>query len=113
MADHPKSRLLKPQPEDPNDEYGEWRELLKDIDVTDIPLEMAKVLRVHMTTGEKFVFPISQWSKEGYSSKKIENLINKWHERNENEIDAYDFVVDVERVKEAVTAETNKVLKKL
>lgn len=109
MPDQPK--LLNPHLEDPNDEYGEWRELLKNIDITNIPLEMAKVLRVHMTTGEKFVFPISQWNKEGYSTKKIENLINQWHERNENEIDAYDFVVDVERVKETVTAETNKVLK--
>jgi len=110
VADHPKSRLLKPQP-DTDEEMGEWQDLLKDVDVSTIPLSMVKILRVHLNEGQKLVFPIRQWIDEGTPFSKIENMLNKWQDNNKGRVDAVDYVLDMEQIKTTVTAETNKVLK--
>lgn len=110
MADHPKSRLLKPQP-DTEDELGEWQDLLKDVDVSTIPFAMVKILRIHLIEGQKFVFPIRQWINDGSSISKIENMLNKWQDANKDNVEAVDYVLDIEHLKTTVTAETNKALK--
>ena len=110
MADHPKSKLLKPQP-DTDEEMGEWQDLLKDVDVSTIPLTMVKILRVHLDEGQKLVFPIKQWIAEGSSISKIENMLNKWQDHNKDHVEAVDYVLDIEQLKTTVTAETNKALK--
>ena len=90
---------------------GEWQDLLKDVDVTTIPLTMVKILRVHLSEGQKLVFPIKQWIDEGTPFSKIENMLNKWQEANGEHVEAVDYVLDLEHLKDTVTAETNKALK--
>ena len=105
MADQPKLNPL------PDNEQGEWQDLINSVEVTDIPLEMVKVLRVHLREGHKLVFPVRHWLDDGYSLEKIEAVVNRYFDDHQDEILANDLVMDIEKLKDTVTLETNKALK--
>lgn len=106
MVDQP-----RPLPEEGIDLEGEWQDLLNSIEATDIPLEMLKVLRVHMEDGKRYVFPIKDWLEDGAKLSKIQQTVDAWYRENDDDILGSDFIVDLDKLKDTVTAETKRILK--
>ena len=104
MASNP-----KPQP-DNDDADGEWSDLLESVEVTDIPLDMLKMLRVHLNNGNRFVFPIKEWLADGVDMKRINKAVNEWYELHGEDVAGNDFIIDLEKVKSTVSASTKKML---
>lgn len=101
-----------PQPDD-WDGDGEWQKLIDSIEATDVPVDMLSVLRVHMNDGNRFIFPIKEWLSKGTELKHIEHTINKWYKKNAPEIAGSDFIVNLEKLRAAVTENTKRTLKGL
>lgn len=106
MVDQPRPLL-----DESIDLEGEWQDLLNSIEATDIPLEMLKVLRVHMEDGKRYVFPIKDWLESGAKLSKIQQTVDAWYRENDNDILGSDFIVDLDKLKDTVTAETKRILK--
>ena len=114
MEQHPK----KPQLEDLIDEVEyqeeqEWQELIDSIEATDVPLEMLKYLRVHLSDNTKMVFPILKWNNEGVDIDDVKLLIKKWYKKNSRNIAGSDYVVDLTKLKKTVKEQTDRILKDL
>ena len=103
----------KPLREGLYDLEGEWQELVDSIDATDIPINMLKVLRVHIDEDTRFVFPIKDWLDEGVPIVKIEKVVNDYYLKHSDDILGSDFIVDLDKLKTTVKAETKKALKNL
>lgn len=103
----------KPLREGLDDLEGEWQELVDSIDATDIPVNMLKVLRVHIDEDTRFVFPIKDWLDEGVPIAKIEKVVNDYYLKHSDDILGSDFIVDLDKLKTTVKAETKKALKNL
>ena len=94
-------------------ETQKWEDLLQSVEATDVPLEMLKYQRVHKNSGEKTVFPIVTWTKEGVSIDDIKSLVTSWYDENSKDIAGSDFVVNLDKLKETVKTQTDKTLKDL
>lgn len=92
----------KPQRDELGDFEGEWQELIDSIDPTDIPVNMLKILRVHVDEETRFVFPIKEWLDDGVPLAKIEKVIDDYYSKNNDEILGSDFIVDLEKLKSTV-----------
>ena len=103
----------KPPHDDLGDLEGEWQGLIDSIEATDIPVEMLKVLRVHMDEDTRFIFPIKDWLDDGIPLAKIEKTVNDYYLDHADEILGSDFIVDLDKLTNTVTAETKKALKNL
>lgn len=101
----------RPLPDEGIDPEGEWQDLINSIEATDIPLEMLKILRVHMDDGRRYVFPIKDWIADGASMTKIQQTVDAWYRDNDPNILGSDFIVDLDKLKNTVTAETKRILK--
>jgi hypothetical protein len=113
---HPRQRsvanLPKPQP-DNNDIDGEWEDLIKSVEIDDIPLDMIKVLRVHHNNGNRYVFNIKDWLDNGASLAKIQRTVDDWYRQHGEDIAGSDFIIDLDKIKKTVTEQTKKTLKDL
>ena len=94
-------------------ESQKWEDLLQSVEATDVPLEMLKYLRVHKNDGEKTVFPIITWTKEGVAIDEIKRLVTSWYDEHKTEIAGSDFVVNLDKLKDTVKTQTDKTLKDL
>jgi len=109
VVDQPKPL---PQPDDYSDD-GEWQELIASVEATDVPIEMLKVLRVHLKDGTKYIFPIREWIEDGSSIDAIDVAITRWYKENDEDVAGSDFIVDLEKLKNTVKKETKRTLKGL
>lgn len=109
MVDQPKPL---PQPDDYDDD-GEWQELINSIEATDIPIEMLKVLRVHLKDGNRFIFPIKEWLEQGSHIDNIDMAVTLWYKTNDGKIAGSDFIVDIDKLKATVQEGTKRTLKGL
>ena len=102
----------KPLP-DPGDLDGEWEELIKSVEIDDVPLDMLKVLRVHHNNGNRYVFNIKDWLDKGASLAKIQRIVDEWYREHGEDIAGSDFIIDLDKIKQTVTEQTKKTLKDL
>lgn len=100
-------------PEGANDDGEEWQKLLDDIDAYDVPIDMLKYLKAHMKNGTSFLFPVKEWIESGADPDRIEHAILEWYSLKDDEIAGSDFVVDINKLRETVKAETKKTLRDL
>lgn len=108
----------KPQPEHLIDiveeqEEQEWQDLIDSIEATDVPLEMLKYLRVHLRDGSKMIFPVIKWNNEGADFDEIKILVSEWYKKNDKNILGSDFIVNLNKLKETVKLQTERILKDL
>lgn len=108
----------KPQPEHlvniiEDQEEQDWQNLIESVDATDVPIEMLKYLRVHLKDGNKMVFPVVKWNKEGANFDEIKKLVRDWYVKNDKEILGSDFIVNLSKLKETVKSQTDRILKDL
>ena len=105
--------LPKPQPDDPIDIDGEWEDLISSVEATDIPLEMLRLLRVHHNNGNRYIFPIKDWLDQSTPMATIQAAVDNWYREHGEDIAGSDFIIDLDKLKDTVKAQTKKALKNL
>ena len=95
----------------PQDVIDHWPEILKDVDVSVVPLEYLHSMRIIFTDGKVWEVDI-QKSLQSPSSKKIEDEIEALIQEYNDVIDNIDFRLNVEKVKHDITKRTKFFLKK-
>jgi len=105
--------LPKPQPDEPVDIDGEWEDLINSVEATDIPLDMLKYLRIHHNNGHRYVFPIKEWLDKLVPLVNVQTAVDNWYREHGEDIAGSDFIIDMDKLKSTVKAETMRALKDL
>jgi hypothetical protein len=95
-----------------SDEFIEkWEHIIRDVDVTEIPLECLKKVVIRLAGRKQKTINIQLLKRRGHNFDDIETIIN--HTLNELDLIITDveFIVDVELVAEIVQPATDKLLK--
>jgi len=107
VVDQPKPQL------DPGDLDGEWEDLIRSVEIDDIPVEMLKTLRVHHNNGNRYVFNIKEWLDGGAALSKVQRVVDDWYREHGEDIAGSDFIIDMDKIKKTVSEQTKKTLKDL
>ena len=95
-----------------SDEFTEkWEHILRDIDVTEIPLECLKKVVIRLSGRKQKTINIQLLKRKGFEFHEIELMINRTLSELDLHIEDVEFIVDVEMVAEIVQPATDKLLK--
>ena len=90
-----------------------WQDIVNDVDKKEVPVNVLEHISVQLIDGTNITINIKELIAEGQDPYEIETLLDEKF----NELDKYiknvDFFVDVDKVKDTVQPETDKVLKGL
>lgn len=90
-----------------------WQDIVNDVDKTEVPINVLQQISVQLIDGTDITINVKELIEEGQDPHEIEALLDEKF----NELDRYiknvDFFVDIDKVKDAVQPETDKVLKGL
>lgn len=104
----------KPKPKKLNlNNKTAWRDILKQVDKKEVPIQVLEKLNVNLTDGTVVVLDIKKLLLEGFDSEDLELHINTRLEELDMYIENVDFFVDVELVEKTVQPETDRLLNKL
>lgn len=95
------------------DEEQEWQDLIDSIEATEVPLEMLKYLRIHLSEGKPIIFPIIKWLEAGEDIEKVKETVSKWYRKNNHKVTGSDFVVNLDKLRDTVKTQTERTLKDL
>jgi hypothetical protein len=90
-----------------------WKDIVNDVDKKEVPIGILQLIEVKLVDGTNISIDITKLIDDGMHPDDIEELLdNKF-----NELDAYienvDFLIDIDKVKDTVQPETDKVLRGL
>lgn len=91
----------------------EWKTFFKGMDLTDVPLDLLRTLRVHLDDDTIFSFPIEDWLAKDLSPEEIAEVITMWFEENDERVVNSDFIINLDKVKSEVKPITDEILKNL
>lgn len=95
-----------------SDEFIEkWEHIIRDVDVTEIPLECLKKVVIRLTGRKQKTINIQLLKRRGHDFDDIEAMINRAFDDLDLVITDVEFIVDVELVAEIVQPATDKLLK--
>ena len=95
-----------------SDEFIEkWEHIIRDVDVTEVPLECLKKVIIRLTGRKQKTINIQLLKRRGYEFDEIESMINTTKNELDLVITDVEFIVDVEMVAEIVQPATDKLLK--
>jgi len=90
-----------------------WQDIVNGVDKKEVPVNVLERITVQLVDGTTITINIKELIAEGQDPFEIETLLDEKF----NELDQYiknvDFFVDIDKVKDAVQPETDKVLKVL
>lgn len=90
-----------------------WKDIVEDVDKKEVPIEILQEIIVKLVDGTNISIDIKKLITDGMNPDDIEEMLDTKF----NELDAYiknvDFLIDIEKVVDAVQPETDKVLKGL
>jgi hypothetical protein len=90
-----------------------WQELVNGVDKREVPIDVLQQISVQLVDGTNITINVRELINEGQDPHEIEALLDEKF----NELDAYiknvDFFVDIDKVKDTIQPETDKVLKGL
>jgi hypothetical protein len=101
-------------------EHGEeettWPGILDEIEIKYVPVEYIAYVEVHFNDGNTWQIEIDRSENEDVSNdsiaEELEESIESLFEEYEDEIKGVNFVLDVDKVKEDITNDTSRFLKK-
>lgn len=95
----------------PKDVIEQWPEILRDIEVTAIPLEYLHSIKISFSNGKIWDIDISKHTKT-IDFTQLEKHISELLEKYDESIENIDFRLDIEKVKKDVIKNTKTFLKK-
>ena len=95
-----------------SDEFiDKWEHIIRDVDVTEIPLECIKKVVIRLGGRKQKTINIQLLKRKGFEFDEIELMINRTLCEFDKTIEDVEFIVDVEMVAEIVQPATDKLLK--
>jgi hypothetical protein len=95
-----------------SDEFiDKWEHIIRDVDVTEIPLECLKKVVIRLAGRKQKTINIKSLKRQGHEFDEIESMINDTLNTLDLIITDVEFIVDVELVAEIVQPATDKLLK--
>jgi len=88
----------------------DWERLLEEVEKHKIPVEFLQKLVLRLKERKQKTINIDKFIKQGLDTETVEIIVSKLLEEHEEEIQAIDFILNVERIAEAVQPETDKLL---
>lgn len=90
-----------------------WQDIVNGVDKREVPIHVLEHISVQLIDGTNITVNVKELINDGQDPHEIEAMLDEKF----NELDAYiknvDFFVDIDKVKDAVQPETDKVLKGL
>jgi hypothetical protein len=95
-----------------SDEFiSKWEHIIKDVDITDLPLECIKKVVIKLAGRKQHTINIQMLKKQGLTIDQIEEVMSRTlTDYNEAVLDL-DFTVDVGAVAQMIQPQTDKILK--
>ena len=106
----------KPQPKPKKvnvSERAKWKEILKDVDKDEIPIDLLQSMSVNLIDGTKVSINIKELISAGHSPDDLEELLDLKLKAIDEFIVDIDFYVNVDDVAKTVQPITDKILKDL
>jgi hypothetical protein len=95
-----------------SDEFlAKWEHIIRDVDITDLPLECIKKVTIKLRGNRRKTINISVLKKQGLEMEQIEEALNKTLIAYEDEVLDLDWTIDVKAVAELVQPVTDRLLK--
>ena len=94
-----------------HDKDQEWEDILEEIELTYLPIEYLKNIRVTFDNGTIWDIDIAS-NKRDQDFEDIENSLDKLFEEYDDSIETVDFRLDLDRVKKDLSKKVNRFLKK-
>tara|TARA_Y100000389_G_scaffold152175_1_gene152051 strand:+ start:279 stop:596 length:318 start_codon:yes stop_codon:yes gene_type:complete len=101
----------KPNNKLPQDVIDHWPEILKDVDVSVVPLAYLHSMRIIFTDGKVWEVDIEK-SMQSPNADSLETEIETLIEEYNDQIENIDFRLNVHKVKQDITKRTKFFLKK-
>lgn len=112
----------KPQPKKPQrskakklnlNKRKSWQEIIQDVDKKKVPITVLEHISVKLVDGTSININVKELIDSGEDPENIEALLDDKFDQLDQYIENVDFFVDVDRVKDTVQPETDRVLKGL
>ena len=88
----------------------DWERLLEDVEKHKIPVEFLQKLVLRMVGRKQKTINIEKYLNQGLDSETVEIIVGKLLEEYEDEILSIDFILNIERIADAVQPEPDKLL---
>jgi len=88
----------------------DWERLLEDVEKHKIPVEFLQKLVLRLRDRKQKTINIEKFLNQGLDSETVEIIVGKSLEEYEEDILSIDFILNIERIADAVQPETDKLL---
>mgnify|MGYP001171517748 FL=1 len=88
----------------------DWERLLEDVEKHRIPVEFLQKLVLRLVGRKQKTINIEKFIRQGLDNETVEMIVSKQLEEHEEEILSIDFILNIERIADAVQPETDKLL---
>lgn len=88
----------------------DWERLLEDVEKHRIPVEFLQKLVLRLVGRKQKTINIEKFLQQGLDTETVEMIVSKQLEEHEEEILSIDFILNIERIADAVQPETDKLL---
>ena len=88
----------------------DWERLLEDVEKHKIPVEFLQKLVLRLAYRKQKTINIEKFLRQGLDTETEEIIVGKILEEYEEEIRSIDFILNIDRIAEAVQPETDKLL---
>lgn len=113
MSEQPKKPKRKPGKKISLNTAKPWKEIVEGVDKKEVPIHILQEIEVKLIDGTHISIDIKKLLNEGLHPDDIEDMLDTKF----NELDAYieniDFLIDIAKVVDTITPETEKALKGL
>lgn len=92
---------------------AQWREILKDVDKDDIPIDLLLRISVNLIDGTRVNIDVKELLAEGQDPREVEQLLDSRFRALDMFIKDIDFFVNVDDVVRTVQPITDQILKDL
>lgn len=90
-----------------------WKDIVEGVDKRQVPISILQNIEVKLVDGTKIDIDIKNLLNEGMDPNEIETMLDDKFNQLDQYIENVDFLIDIEKVQDAVQPETDKVLKGL
>ena len=88
----------------------DWELLLEDVEKHRIPVKFLQKLVLRLVGRKQKTINIEKFIRQGLDNETVEMIVSKQLEEHEEEILSIDFILNIERIANAVQPETDKLL---
>ena len=90
-----------------------WQDIVNGVDKKEVPINVLQQILVSLIDGTTITINVKDLMAAGQNPDDIEAMLDEKFNELDNYIKTVDFFVDIDKVKDAVQPETDKVLKGL